>query len=134
MADPALELQRTMVARLKADAAVSAAVGVRVYDHVPQDVSFPYVSIGDIQILDDAAECVIGTEAFVTIHVWSRSVGLVETRSIAAAVRGALHEAPLVLNGFSLIECRHRDTMTRLESDGLTGHAVISFRGLVDQL
>lgn len=44
--DPVLELQGVIVSRLKAYPAVSALVGVKVYDNVPAGVSYPYISIG----------------------------------------------------------------------------------------
>ncbi|MFC5423042.1 DUF3168 domain-containing protein [Bosea eneae] len=132
MADPSLALHGAINVRLRADI---AAVGGRVLDHVPSDVSFPYIEIGEFQTLDDGAQCHDGQEVFVTLHVWSRPgddrPGQVEAKTIAGAVRGSLHEAALDLGAdWQFLEIAHQDTRYLKDPDGLTSHAVLTFRAL----
>jgi hypothetical protein len=131
MSDPALAIQKTYVARLKA--AVPAVAG-RVHDEAPQTVAFPYLQVGDIQTLEDGADCLDAVECFVTLHVWSRAVGSVEARQIAGHVRAALHEwlPALDADGFRCVEAMHRDTRVMRDPDGKTTHGVLTFRLLVD--
>ncbi|TWA16004.1 uncharacterized protein DUF3168 [Sinorhizobium medicae] len=72
MASPEWELQVAIVARLKADAALTALISRRVYDQPPDPVTYPYVTIGEAQFLRDDATCISGGEIYVTMH------GLVE--------------------------------------------------------
>ncbi|MFT4129962.1 DUF3168 domain-containing protein [Labrys sp. (in: a-proteobacteria)] len=130
MADPSLALQGAIYPRLQADC---PSVSGRVYDRPPQAVVFPYIGLGESQTVDDSADCVDGVEVFLTLHVWSRAVGRVEAKRIASEVRSSLHEAELDLGAnwhFHLIE--HRSTTVMDDPDGVTSHAVITFRALID--
>lgn len=129
MADPALALQGAINTRLRAQV---TAVSSRVFDRVPADVVFPYIELGEFQIVDDGAQCHDGQEVYVTLHIWSRSVGQVEAKTIAGAVRGSLHEAELDLGtDWQFLEIAHQDTRYLKDPDGLTSHAVLTFRALV---
>jgi hypothetical protein len=133
MNDPALAVQGAYVARLKSQI---TAVASRVYDRAPQNVVFPFIQIGDIQTVEDGADCIDGTEVFVTLHVWSRAVGRVEARQVAASCRLALHEwlPDLTANGFRCVEHMHRDTRVMEDPDGLTSHGILNFRLLIDRM
>lgn len=128
MADPSLALQGALNVRLRGQV---AAVGDRVFDRAPADVVFPYIELGEFQTLDDGAQCHDGQEVFITLHVWSRAIGQVECKTIAGAVRGAVHEADLDLGpGWQFLEIAHQDTRYLKDPDGLTSHAVLTFRAL----
>lgn len=128
MTDPGLELQGAIVAALKAAEVCSA----RVYDRVPAAVQFPYVTIGEVQVIDDEAECIEAVEVFVTIHTWSRAVGKPEASAINAQIRAALHNANLPLSTWRLLEIRQRDARTFTDGDGITTHGISVFRALID--
>jgi len=129
MADPSLALQGAINTKLRAD--VTAIAG-RVLDRVPANVTFPYIEIGDFQTVDDGAQCHDGVEVFVTLHIWSRAIGQVETKTIADAVRGSLHEAALSLGAaWQFIEIAHQDTRYLKDPDGVTSHGVCIFRALI---
>jgi Protein of unknown function (DUF3168) len=131
MSDPALAVQGAYVARLKAQV---AAVSSRVYERAPQNVTFPFLQIGDIQTVEDGAECLDATEVTVTLHIWSRAVGSVEGRTLAAACRTALHEwlPDLSASGFRCVEHMHRTSRVMADPDGITSHGVLTFRLLID--
>ena len=109
MTSPAKELQGAIVARLKADAAVTAIVEQRVYDHVPRsstgDVSttFPFVGIASWQELTDDADCIDGFQVFVDIDCWSRAVGFPQTHDLVDAVRQAFRETEITLSANALV-------------------------------
>lgn len=128
MTDPGLELQGAIVAALHA----AGVAGGRVYDEVPQAAAFPYVSIGEMQVVDDDAEMVGGAEVYATLHVWSRAPGKPEASALAAAVRAALHEQDLRLPFWRLVEIRHQSTRIMADPDGKTTHGVLTFRALAD--
>lgn len=129
MADPSLDLQIAINLRLRAQV---GTVSNRVFDEVPQNVVFPYVELGEFQTLDDGAQCHDGMEVFATLHVWSRGAGQVEAKTIAGAVRGALHEAEIDLGGaWQFLEIAHQDTRYLKDPDGRTSHAVLTFRALI---
>ena len=129
MADPSLALQGAINVRLRAEV---AALEQRVLDEVPADVVFPYVELGEFQTLDDGAQCHDGMEVYATLHVWSRGAGQVEAKTIAGAVRGALHDVDLDLGAaWQFLEIAHQDTRYLKDPDGRTSHAVLTFRALI---
>lgn len=129
MADPSLALQGVINTRLRSQV---SAVASRVFDEVPQDVVFPYIEIGEFQTVDDGAQCHDGVEVYATLHVWSRASGQVEVKTIAGAVRGALHEVDLDLGAaWQFLEIAHQDSRYLKDPDTKTRHAVLTFRALV---
>ena len=133
--EPSLELQRVIVATLKADAAVNALIAGRVYDRVPSPATFPYVVVGDDQVSQAHAQCLEGsTEVFSSLHAWSREVGKVEAKKIAGAVVTALNGAPLALTGYRLVLIEHDNTQHLGDPDGITSHSVIVFHAFVDEI
>lgn len=134
MSDPSsLELQKAIVARLKADAAVAALVGDRIYDRVPPAAEFPYVSLGPGQVVPEYGDCYEADEVIRQIDVWSRAVGSVEAQRIAGTIRAALNDAPLVLSGHRLLEIRVQASSNPLsDPDGATTHVPLSVRALTE--
>lgn len=129
MSDPSLALQKALVAALKADGALSGDVAV--YDSVPADASFPYVSFGPSQILPDQEDCIDGAEVIQQVDVWSRKPGYPECRQIAAAVVAAVDDKDLALDAHRMILIEHQGTNYLREQDGLTSHAAVTFRALI---
>lgn len=127
------ELQRTVVATLRAAAPVASFVGTRVYDRIPEQAPYPFVHFGETQALDDDTDCGGSAEIFVTLHVWSNAVGAVEARQIVSAVRAALHRQPLTLAApYALTEIEHRDTRVFADTDKTLTHGVVTLRALVE--
>lgn len=136
MSGPDAALQEAVVSALRSDAGVLAALaGVnperRIYDRVPTKWVLPYITIGEIQIIDDT-HCEAAWECFVTTHVWSDKVGKPEAQAIGAAVGAALN-AQLQMGGFVCVDWQFRSRSYLLEEDGLTTHGVITHRYLIDQ-
>ena len=132
MTDATLSLQQAIVATLNA-----APLGLsgRVHDRIPSVAVFPYVQIAEGQTLDDGAECIDAVEVYLDLHVWSRASGAVECRSLAGRIRAALHSAPLALQGpWRLVDLRHDSTRFMNDPDGISSHAVVTFRALMDPI
>lgn len=132
MPSVSLELQKAIVAALKADTAVNGLVAGHVYDTVPSSDPFPRITLGEDQVIPERADCYLGDEVFITLHVWSRKTGFPETKRIAAAVRTALHDAELELTGFRLVDLASDGERFMRDPDGLTNHAVLTFRALTE--
>tara|TARA_R110000868_G_scaffold40543_4_gene139806 strand:- start:13874 stop:14290 length:417 start_codon:yes stop_codon:yes gene_type:complete len=129
--DADLALQKAIYACLCADTGVAALVTARIYDNVPGDVSFPYLTLGDAQVDDWGVE---GREHFLSLHAFSRAGGRAEAKAIMGAVHGALHDAGLTLEGFHLVNLRFQSAETRRESDGATWRGTIRFRAVTEPI
>jgi len=135
---PELELQGMIVQRLRADPAVTALVSSRVYDRIPEDAAFPYISYAGADALTDDYDCITGFNLAVQIDCWSRSdatPGFPEAHKIADAVRAALLYAapPVELTVNALAIFNHQMTRVFRDPDGLTSHAAITFEAVVER-
>lgn len=137
MANCELEIQGAIVARLKADPAVTALVNGRIYDAAPSNATFPYVTIGPVDSVDDDADCITGLIVAQQIDCWSRypSGGTVEVKKLVDAVRVSLHDReahlPLATNAMSYFE--HRNSRITRDPDGLTSHGILSFEAAIER-
>jgi Protein of unknown function (DUF3168) len=126
-ADPSLQLQKAIVARLKADAGVNAIVAGRIYDAVPGGAAKPYVSFGPFQLLPEHGDCLDGGEAIVTLDGWAVGPDTVQVKQLGTAVAKALDRAALVLDAPQrLVEMTIEQTQYLRDPDGITAHAVIT--------
>ena len=133
--DCTLELQKAIHDCLKADPVLLTLIDGRVYDTVPDNTAFPFVSFGPVDDNEADAECIYGSQVYQQIDVWSRAVGFPEVKKIAGAVRDALHdkEVALALTVNALVDIRHRDTTTARDPDGLTNRAIMGFEALIER-
>lgn len=134
MSDPSLPLQAAIVARLKNDSAVQAVVGQRIYDEVPANPTFPYISLGDNQVLPDDADCIDGTEIFWQLDGWARDQHYPTCKQISQAVVAALHNLPLTITGYSNVICELNTVNYLHDPDGITRHVAINIRFLIQAL
>jgi hypothetical protein len=130
MSDPSYDLQVALVAALRA--ALASVVGDRIYDRVPPAAAFPYVSLGPNQVLPDKAGCIDGVEVSVQIDAWSREVDFGEVKTIGKAIIAALDDQPLAVDGFNVTVFELAGAQYLRDPDGLTRHAAITFRGLLE--
>lgn len=133
MLDPSVQLQSAIVAALKASGALPDVVGDRVYDEPPTAPTFPYVTLGDCQVLPDKSSCYDGTECYPVIDVWSRKTGYGEAKTIAAAVLAQLDDQTqnITMASFSAIVFERHDYRTLRDPDGLTRRVNMTFRALI---
>lgn len=128
MSHPGEALQRAVYAALTGHSGLTAAMGgaVRAYDRVPPSPGFPYLYIADLQLLDDGNQC--EPDAYVAyqdVHVWSRGAGLVACKRISAQVREAI--AAMTVTGWNA-SVWYESERHMNDGDGLTGHAVVTFK------
>lgn len=130
--DADLALQKAIFARLASDDALAALVAARIYDNVPGDVSFPYMTLGEAQVSDWSTGDSEGAEHRLAFHVYSRGGGRAEAKDILGAINGTLHDAPLLPEGARLVSLRFLDAETRREADGITWRGTIRFHALTE--
>lgn len=130
MSDPAYALQVAVRAALG-----SGELGIgtpsRVYDRVPAEPVFPYVTIGRDAVDDDSNSCAAAWQCRVQVDVWSRAPGLPEAKLIAGRVRAVL-ATEIAVDGFLTVLGEHIDTTYLDDPDGVTIHAALRFRYLID--
>lgn len=117
------QLQKAVVARVKGQ----TSAGQRVYDRAAPSASFPYIELGDEVSVNESDQCAELFDVSLDLHVWSRSVGKVEAKQIGEAVRQAL-SADIAVDDYHVIEQTIESGRVITDPDGLTAHAVLTFR------
>lgn len=135
MPSSSFALQQALYAALTTDAGLVALLGTpRLYDHVPQAAPFPYLTLGQTTVRDWSTGSESGDEHILTLHVWSRAGGRRETHEIMAALKTALHDRALALDGHRLANLRHELSEARRDADGDTYHGLVRFRAVTEPL
>lgn len=133
MPSAGLALQKALYQRLVGDADLMSALGgPRVYDHVPRQVTPPYVAMGRSTVTDWSTGSEDGYEHALTLHVWSAGAGHRETHELMGLVAGAVDGAALVLEGHRLVNLRHELSEARRDPDGETHHGIVRFRAVTE--
>ncbi|MDY8111162.1 DUF3168 domain-containing protein [Fulvimarina sp. 2208YS6-2-32] len=130
MIDPSLDLQAAIRERLVNDAGVTALVTPRaIRDGGGRPDDFPTILFGPSQtVLEPITFSRHHVRCFVDLHVWTREVGTVMSKTIAAVAINALTVAPALAG---LLDFQV-DGVRYLRDPGDLGHAVISISALFE--
>jgi hypothetical protein len=133
MPTAAAALRAAIHTALAADTPLTTLLGgARVYDELPVNPAFPYVTLGETRIADFSTGSERGEEHQLTLHAWSRQGGHKEAHLIAGALLAALDDAPLPLDDHRLVNFRFALADVRREADGRTYHALVRFRAVTE--
>jgi hypothetical protein len=133
MASASAALRAAIHDALSSDGALSALLGgPKIYDEVPREAGFPYVTLGEARVSDFSTGTEPGEEHQITLHAWSRQGGQREAHLISGALLQALDDAPLTLSEHRLVNLRFSVADVRREADGRTYHALVRFRAMTE--
>lgn len=125
MSDPSLALQAALYQRLTAE------LSVPVYDAVPMDTPYPYVTL-DAEVSSNASP-ISGRrreQRFVYLSVWSTYAGQAEVKRILGEIAAALDGRPLELLAGRAVAVRVERMSTQREPDGVTYQGTVTVRVL----
>lgn len=133
MGGPALELQKAIFAALSQDTALTElTAGQRIFDRVPANTPFPYVTFGRTSLYDWSTGTESGVEQLFSLHVWSKAQGKAETLAILDRIAALLDDQPLPLDGHVLVSMRQEFTEVRYDEDLAVHHGLARFRALME--
>jgi Protein of unknown function (DUF3168) len=126
-------LQKAIHVALTQAAAITALVGgVRIYDDVPRDATFPYVTHGQSVVRDWSTVTDDAHEHLVTLHVWTRGAGRKQAHEILGLIERTLDQQALALDGHTLVSLRHEFSDIRRDADGETWHGLLRLRAVTE--
>lgn len=125
-------LQEALYTVLTGDADLMQQV-TDVFDYVPPETAYPYVTLGEMRATDVSSVTNKLTRLEVVLHVYSRNRGRKETGEIMARISVLLDEQEPLMNGFTAISLRYSGSDISQERDGLTYHGRMKFDALVQQ-
>jgi len=117
-----------LITQKKIYEALNGVISCPVYDNAPQGSSFPYVTIGEANLTDDDTDRIQCVYISYVIHVWSRSDGRKEIKTIMGEIYNALHLTKFTESGYSYTENYFLSSDSFVETDGKTRHGVQTFK------
>lgn len=133
MASPSLELYSATIQRLKADGAVAALVGARIYDEIRPNPVYPYLNFANFDVHQDDVTCQTGYDIYIDIDGWTNTSGNVQAWQLAHAVVKALHDWTPTLATNDCITYEHTQTRIFKDLDDAVTHCVMTFRVAVTE-
>jgi hypothetical protein len=128
------ELQTLLFERLRSAPEVQAIIGDRVYDNPIGKDTFPYISFGPSDVVEDDADCITGRVETIQIDCWSRSKGgFKEVKALADSVKKALHHYSGTLTVNALVEMTVESIRYFRDPDGITSHGVITLQAIIEE-
>jgi len=119
---PALPLQKAIIDALKDHEGVTAIVGPRIYDHVPDNAQFPYVAMtGDAYTRD-----LWQHDCFVTVSCFTGGKGRPAVKRLAEQVIDAL-DRQIIVRGFDTDEGAYEDMDIQSEAQDAFQVADVNF-------
>ena len=125
------ELQSGIFTVLNSDSTLTNTLGVSIFDEVPEESSYPFVSIGEETVVDFDTKDLDGGDHTINIHVWSQYKGAKETKQIMDRIHTLLHNGSVSVTGFNLIRIRFEFSDILRDPDGVTRHGVMRFRAII---
>lgn len=134
MDDPSYAIQAAVYAKLAASTDLQALIGnpVRVYDKVVAAPTYPFVRIGDDQMVGNGNGCFDAWDGYVTVHIFSQHTQAPrpEVKAIMREVARAIgdNDSLIAPAGFIVTEVQLEQSRTYFEDkDGVTCHGVMTF-------
>ncbi|HET8684977.1 MAG TPA: DUF3168 domain-containing protein [Micromonosporaceae bacterium] len=129
----AAPIQAAVYAALAGDQELSAMVGGRVHDHVPEPAVYPYVTVGEaVESPDDTLDR-FGADTMIVVHVWSEYRGYAQGNAIAGRIQALLDRQPLTVSGHLVVAVRFKQTQPARDPDPQLRHVVVRFQVVTEQ-
>ena len=124
-------LQTAVFAKLSTDNNLTAVLGAKVFDDIPENTLYPYVQLGEDTAIDYSTKDQTGSEVTVNVDVWSRYRGSLEAKNIMDRIHTLLHDSSLSVTGSNFINMRFEFSDIIRDPDGITRHGVMRFRAIM---
>ncbi|MEE9347597.1 MAG: DUF3168 domain-containing protein [Robiginitomaculum sp.] len=130
--NPASSLAAAVHNALSNDLAIQSQLGQipRLYDYVPEDPIYPYLTYGALRIVDESGDDSPLTGHTMTLHIWSRYGGRAEVLDILNAVRRVVESGAVSPNDARLVGANvlYMDSFRTSDGRGLHGLIRVSFK------
>lgn len=126
-----IETQKALFAVLNDDATLTTLIGAdKVFDHVPDNTEFPYISMQILPWIDQGSHTVEGMEAEIQINVWYQETtrGTAGVATIQKRIDELLHKANITVSGWDVILMRRTFVDILSQDDNVTLQGVQRFQ------
>lgn len=129
------EAQKAIYTQLTGDATLMAMIE-GVFDHVPDNQEFPFLTLQIKPWNDRGNETWEGLSATITIHTWYRRPGTgdLEVQKIQKRIDDLLHEVHICIDGWNIISFRRSTIDILTDPDNVTLHGVQVFNLMIGEV
>lgn len=134
MASPSEDLQKAVYDFLTGDADISAIIGSRVYDGVPDDATAPFVAFGASDFVDAGANCIDGIMETLQLDVICENQSrLRDCKALTWLIMSKLRDATLTLATHALADLQVSVSVVRPDPDGITAHGILQVSASIEE-
>jgi hypothetical protein len=130
--DLSVALQQFVYDTLSNDAGLMSKVN-GIFDYVPPnigqeaDVKFPFIVIGEDNIIDSSDKCGTLKDPKVTIHIWTEAENKMVLKEIMQIVHDLIHYTNGNVDGVNITATNHEQSNVLQEAEGLIFHGIMVF-------
>lgn len=122
------EILTKIVSRLTGDTALMAAVSNKVYNHVPQDTTTPFIRVRWDGVQEWDTKTSNGFDGHISVDIWTDHRGDKVALQLADMVYALYHNAEFLLTAGQSLLVRYILSDSFIEPDGLTHHTIMRFK------
>jgi hypothetical protein len=108
--------------------------GAPVYDSVPDNAAFPYITIGEDVHNEWDTVNTSGSDATITVHCWSRTRGRKQVKELQGMVYDALHLNKFESESYRNVSIYWESSSSFMDNDARTWHGEQVFRILIERV
>lgn len=116
--------------------ALNGAISASIYDHVPENTTKPWVTIGEVFGTPDNWHGGFGWDILATVHVWTKSLGFKPALDVAQEIIPIMDHkrSSLALpHSWSVVSIRFVQLQTLRDPDPEIRHVPVQFRIVIHQ-
>jgi len=116
--------------------ALNGEISAGVYDDVPEDISKPYVTMGEMFSIPDNWHGGFGWDILSTLHVWTKARGFKTAIDVANEIIAKLdHQLPAIElpDSWYIVSIRFVQLSTLRDPDPEIRHVPVQFRIVIHQ-
>lgn len=139
------EAQKTFYIILSTDADLQTLIGgtghlpvpgpSKIYDRVPNELPFPFITIGDMQWEDRGNHTLEGLRADLIINVWYREpgAGRKAVQAIQKRIDELIHKTDPCIEGWNIVGLRRSTVNIVIDPDNITLHGIQKFNLMIGE-
>lgn len=106
-----------------------------IFDNVPENETFPYISMGAVNAREWSDKFVDGQEVIITLDFWSKYHGKAEALEMMNDVLQAITSSPLDLGSNFRAAYSNMDlNEIIIDIDGFARHGILKIRYLIEEI
>lgn len=123
------ETQKTIFTILSGDPTLAGLLGAgqRIFDNVPENQAYPYVTMQLKPWANRANTTWDGWEGDLTLNVWCRASGDLQVQTIQKRIDELLNNVDPCIDGWSVVSLRRTVLDILQDPDGVTLHGIQKF-------